>query len=200
MARECGAVPDQMCCCGVDRFGRLRRSLDSPRASLLGFSGGGRLGTGDYCRLAGALPLVGPDRTTVGRSGRGVSGFEACSFIGPPPWWSTSREHRWVIFRERRRRTWQARSFGRAFKSRLSRFSRLPNPRGTLQRRRRILAEAPTYIYTDAWHIVWERPVKRRGRCFRPNCFTAECGSKLRLESQAVERSSGSARSDAAGL
>src|SRR5687767_2610396 len=103
MARECGAVPDQMCCCGVDRFGRLRRSLDSPRASLLGFSGGGRLGTGDYCRLAGALPLVGPDRTTVGRSGRGVSGFEACSFIGPPPWWSTSREHRWVIFRERRR-------------------------------------------------------------------------------------------------
>ena len=102
MARACGAVPDQVCCCGVDRFGRLRRSLDSPRASLLVFSGGGRLGIRDYCRLAGALPLADPDRTTVGRSGRGVSGFEACSFIRLPPWWSTSREQRWSIFRERR--------------------------------------------------------------------------------------------------
>jgi hypothetical protein len=67
---------------GVDRFGRLRRSRGFVCASLLESSGVGRFGSWDYYRLAGDLPPADPDRTTVGRSGRGASGFLACSFIG----------------------------------------------------------------------------------------------------------------------
>ena len=102
MARVRGAVPTprEGCGCGVDRFGSQRRSLGSRRASSLGSSAAGRLGI--YCRLADALPLADPDRTTVGRSGRGASGFEACFFIGLPPRWSTSHEQGWSTSRKRR--------------------------------------------------------------------------------------------------
>ena len=67
---------------GVDRFGRPRRSPGFGPASLPESSGGGRFGSRLYCKLAGDLPLADPDRTTVGRSGRGAFGFLACSFIG----------------------------------------------------------------------------------------------------------------------